>query len=679
MAVRRSAAVRNISKRLVVFLLFLFCFHLSGQEDQETEPMLTWYVEPEEIGKGDRLAITIIVNHNVASEVELIVPAMPNSLRYYSGPSKRYLYDYKGGRDVRYVLSYRGDVYGRHEIPPFKVIVTTEEKKEEYATDPIYFGIGVYHNRTLKIPPEPKWLIPVSDIFVGETLPLQLMVYHQPEIGFIDEIRVTNPDTGLFVESFEIGVFKETDLGDRNLYNIPVASYLFTPSVEGTVKIPSARIYQNGVFGTANALSLNVSPLPAQVQGTGAIGHFEYSAWIDATQNLVAGEPVSYHILVTGRGNLNFLQIPEPVVSGGAITDYDRIAEYRFVDNAFEGSIESVYTLYPEEAGTMTVTPADFWSYNRVSGVTRDQESPVSVKVTNPVVVSEDSEQVQLNIEDEFFLETYEQVLAYGMTEYYNNAWNYLLIIPAITLLLVFIIIKKKKFLLLFSGLILFMSGVTIPVDSDLMKEAYFNYESSQFSESQRLFSELSDQYPLNPGLYYNAALAAYRSGDIGNSVFYIRKAIGIKTLDQNYRYFLERVEDLQGLQYQIDQPFFTHPDHYFFLVIGAVSLFALSFIFLLFRRNNRITIIVILCLFLVAVSVIGMGYTVFKRSISTGVVASDDTIVYKIPSVDGAPWFELRSGTSLQLIDESGDFLLIETGYHTKGWVHKKGILTSE
>jgi hypothetical protein len=179
-------------------------------------------------------------------------------------------------------------------------------------------------------------------------------------------------------------------------------------------------------------------------------------------------------------------------------------------------------------------------------------------------------------------------------------------------------------------------------------------------------YKELVEQYFYSLDLNFNAALEAYDQENIGEAVFYARKALILSSSHRKSRELLSHLEaDIPGASLGI--PFTIPGDLLFWLLILTVNISAVMVGLLL--RNRRLKEAFALILM---ISVILSGFYLYAN-IQGGItraVAKNSIELFKIPQDQGSKWASLPAGTSFFVLGSQNGFYLIETEYQKKGWV---------
>ena len=129
------------------------------------------------------------------------------------------------------------------------------------------------------------------------------------------------------------------------------------------VALPETLLSENGrVLGRAPGREIRVLPLPPEIEASRAIGTFELSFEGLEGARPRAGEPLVFRLVLSGRGDLPGLRLPEPVLSldGKPLSPEDvafrRIDDSRPGRGGYEGSALLEVTVTPPSAGRFLVS-----------------------------------------------------------------------------------------------------------------------------------------------------------------------------------------------------------------------------------------------------------------------------------------------------------------------------------
>ncbi len=662
---RISAAGRFGRRRgLVIFLLplLLIAGAVSGQE---ADPAWARAFDPDPIRENSRFTMEFILDWSDPSRVSVTEPPLPAGITLLGGPDISVLREAGFGdlirEKTRIIYVFRSGEAGWRELGSYGIRVGDRQ----IATDPVLLPVTTRENGA--IPHDVNWSVSREAIYRGQTIPLVLQMENVQEIMFPDRIKVTAPGNGVFEEVTGIGSIETRQVGGEVLYRVPVSAYLFTPNAAGRADVPPAQVTARGVTRTSAPLRLTVLPLPEEVMSTGAVGRFSVTSRIDR-ETAATGEHVHLTVRVEGEGNLSFLEIPEPVAEG--LRPADRKEETSTIPSprGLLGFREVHYTFLPDEPGSFRIEVPAFPWLDPESGAVRSI-APQGYRLE---VVSADSGRKQLASGIPFEPLDAERALAARPADRYRRPVSYLFFLPGPLIFLAVLIRKgnrRKRLLVMIALLPLLLSAG--PLDGELLeslRDAGRLYREGNYPQALEEYRAVEKKLPENPAVQRDLGLAAYAAHRYGEAIHALRRALWLRP-DRDTRELLSRVEAELGLEKQVPRSAGGHPDPYFLLLAGSWNVSWLLFALLLSFRNGKL---VILCLLGAGLTLGAAGLLVRSLaalSLDTGVVL-DGVYLKKIPLDEAVDWVELTAGTAVRIRAESGDYLLVQTGYGIEGWM---------
>ena len=122
---------------------------------------------------------------------------------------------------------------------------------------------------------------------------------------------------------------------------------------------------------SCNSLTLDVKSLPENgrpASFAGAVGDYNFKSDIDKTQ-LKTNEAFTLTLTVTGTGNLELLQMPEPTFPPDfEVYDPKITLNTNNTANGMSGTKKAEYLVIPRRAGSFSLTPVEFSCFNPGKG-----------------------------------------------------------------------------------------------------------------------------------------------------------------------------------------------------------------------------------------------------------------------------------------------------------------------
>ena len=225
-----------------------------------------------------------------------------------------------------------------------------------------------------------------NNVYVNEPLTVEYGLYISYQSGFntlsIKELPKYENFWNHSIEQKELQV-NEATLDGKVYRYLPLQKAILLPQKDGTLEIDAMKIeieeqFYTGrvdVFGipeigirkkaySSGAKNISVKPLPLDNQPagfTGAVGSYNFAVNADKTQ-LKANEPLELTVTVQGKGNLDLLTLPKPIVPN-ALELYDPEKINRVAKNmssGMQGTKTEKYVIVPQYKGTYTIEPLSF-------------------------------------------------------------------------------------------------------------------------------------------------------------------------------------------------------------------------------------------------------------------------------------------------------------------------------
>jgi hypothetical protein len=165
-------------------------------------------------------------------------------------------------------------------------------------------------------------------------------------------------------------------------------SWTMTVLDQGTIALPEAIVSENGkMLGRAPGREIRVLPLPPEIETSRAIGTFELSLEGLEGARPRAGEALVFRLVLSGRGDLPGLRLPDPVLSlDGKPLSAEDIASRRIDDSrpgrgGYEGRTLLEVTVTPPAAGRLGVAVPPLAVMEPGLGLRRLSLAPASLTI----------------------------------------------------------------------------------------------------------------------------------------------------------------------------------------------------------------------------------------------------------------------------------------------------------
>jgi hypothetical protein len=535
---------------------------------------------------------------------------------------------------------------GKSVIPGFLV----SDGSSAAMTEPVLLSTGVFKNRVFSVPLEARWICGVESVFIGEPVSIVLSVYNQERILLLSDVNVSSPDGGLFEELPGGGEITREDYGPLTLYTIPVRAFLYTPSKTGRVTIDDTMVESAGSVGTAPGFSLTVLPVPDGIADSGAIGSLSFTSTI-STDSVEQGGEFTLTMRVSGIGNLNYLRVPAPEITGANLLEKQESSSFSARFGGYEGERRVVYRLAAASSEQVSIVVPSFAWLDREQGVRRTKERTYRIKVRSAVLAKP---------EFPFHPKTEGRFLPIRGGSVYRERRNYL-----------FLVIGPGVFLLLS----LVSVGGREPTDQTAVHEGARLFSEGEYARAAESFAGANPEFLRVPELLYNLSMCSFQRGDHAEAVWYARESVSLAPMGKEYRKLLAWYEDSLSLDQQGETPPAIHPDLIFFLLLVFVSLGSIIGIVNLAKGRGFLLILLILSFALAGISggiLYGVG-SAWAREVG---IVKQVVMLKRIPKETAGPWIDLPEGMAVHIEEETESYFLIETGFGIRGWVKKEDLL---
>ncbi len=649
--------MKLLQRLLICILFFSILYGLFSQD-------IVMEINPNPVGRGDRFSVDFFIDYEDMSTIFVEPPVLPEGISLYKGPYKRpywlQLSDGSTRKKTIITYTYTTNKVGRFELGPFLFTLGDSLLK----TEPDIIRVGLYKNRELYIPYNLTWSFNSGSYYEGQAIPIILEVEDLEEVMLFDDVMVAPPDKGLMESVNNIGQVDVRIIGAYSLYTIPVRGFIFTPTTSGKMKIPSATVTARGINSKSKSISIEVFKIPSGISSTGAIGDFKTSVWLKDT-NLNENENIELHIKVEGTGNLNYFQIQPPSGEGLTLVNTIDISDYLADYGGYSGSRETVYTFISDSSGEKNIIIPAFPYLDSESGIVDEGSSR-----TLPLFLTANTDNLlDTTNNDPFpFLPKRVDSGGFSSTGRYKDFSSYLWLLPGPLVFLIFFLTGRKKTVLGISIVFLAAAGqINTDTTVDL---AISKYETGEYEKAIEYFLEAGNDLTENSYLSYNLALAYYQVGDLGRSVYHSRDAFYHDPFNSDYRNLVKYIESEGGINYPVELTFNLYPDAFLFLLMILVNTASFIGVIYLVKNKNIYFITSVLLLGVSVFTVGGLGFSVIQKDRQVGVILQDHVSVKKIPRLDSETVVEMKSGDSVLVKGDSGNYLFINTGTGIKGWI---------
>ena len=636
-------------------------------------------LSPNPVGVGDNIVLVIELPAESVSDVDFDAVEFPRAVQVWRGPYLRPFTEMSSSGEpvpyVRITYTLRALQAGRIFMEP----LLFQAGGKDLSTDSVLLEVGTYSSRRLVFPLELEWKSPSDFIYLGEAVPLTLTLLRQKEIGLIDSFSVTPPGSGFLEGAPGLESITAYALAGVPLYDIPVASYIYTPAQTGKVVIAGAAVQREGLTGRSDRIEFDVMALPAEVAATGAVGQFALSGTTDAGE-LRTGMTFRYSLTLSGTGNLNYLKIPELVVEGGKLLSLETDASYTPSTGGYTGKVVQRHTIEVTDSSRLIIRQPPFPYVEKKTG--RIRILPVQNRVFSVLPAPEAEEDPERASSRAPLYLSGRSPLSFF--DYGRKPLLWLLLLPGPAVLAIFAVFRKPRKPSITLGLMLFFLPFNLHGGEGggwavQIGEVEQLLHADDIDGARAKLGEMPhDPYEAASWHFARAALES-QGNNHAEAVWHLRSALINRPMNGQIRAQLDIVESYAQVGDAYPPPAALDGRLYFLLLILMVNAAAVTGIFIM--RKPRSGVIILFILFLAGSAGMAalMGAAEVGLSRSFGVVVPADPEVAaclkRVPREEAQEWFPLRPGTTLLLREKVGDYYLAENGALVTGWIHQDQI----
>ncbi|MBF9017826.1 MULTISPECIES: BatD family protein [unclassified Oceanispirochaeta] len=647
----------------LVVLLFLIIPHFSAAVEAEWK---------DQIIENQRFTLKYITTYGGRQSVDIQDPLWPEGISKISGPytAQRTVQNEDGtfATVLQVIYTLRGNNPGIFTVSPVIVSDGLTEQRSESLQIPILRKDEGF----LRYPLLLDWGESPETLYTGQAVPLILMMKNMEEISLPDSVSISTPESALLEQVRGLGDIQYSSLGENTLFHVPMQTWMLTPSKAGELTLGSVQVKILGLTRKSEKLDINVLELPEEVSASGgAVGDFQFSLDISESRTTV-DEAVVLTIRIEGVGNLNYLELPEPIFPESVTVVEKDSSNYLAMERGFEGRREIQYIITAKEEGSSNIhIPPFSWLNPENAKISYSPSRDIKIDVLSLLDTLKDSNA-------RYTLLSADELIGGKSFSFYKSPSAYLLLLPGVFILILSRFRKVRKSLLLSSILlsVLFMSSA-LPEDLDQswISEAENYFEADDYDSALSLYLRSARDWQDNWVFQYNKGVLHFLNKEDAQAVASLRKALYMSNSNVQVQNTLESLEENLGLDNQIDLSVLMSPNLVFFLFILTVNLLLVTIAWLLIK-NSSLPVFLLLVL---SLTVLGTG-TELVRSIwllnRNEAVVRQDVAIKKIPEVRGSSWITIQEGTSVELVSDYENFTLIRSAYGLEGWILKKDLI---
>ncbi len=615
------------------------------------------FIEGPRVGvdPNERFELTFTIPRDDPEAVRLGFPPLPEGVRQPAGP----VVVTRGQRDMEIRIPLVVDDPGRYVLDSIQVTSPSAVRE----TEPIL--VEVRDPQRDVVPFQARWRIADEDVRQGQSVPVFLEITGIDSFAFPELLNFRSPETGLFEEVSGIGSVVSQEVAETTLYEIPVATFIFTPTSSGSMNIPAATIRAEGIDVTAPAIDFDVNPLPDAVQSSGAVGQLSVDVSMDSAE-LLPGETGEVTVRISGTGNLPVLEFPEVALNGlveiGRSQD-SSVAPDREELRGYRGSRELTVRFEAEgsaEDGSVTVRNFPVFDPDR-STVETIPERTRSVQI-----VPSDAEAPLQEVAPEADLIPVSDLVRITWVPFSQMSWVYALFAVG-PLFFVAVRLWSVRGAAALVALPLMLGATVFPrVDVERLARAQEIIDEGRPAVAAVLYELEVQEHGWHAGLHFNRGVLALRVNDPIDAVYHLRRAVRLAPERRQFRAVLEDAEAYFDTESQLAIPWYVRPDY---TVLALWLVWSVFWLVLAIRGELRRTITLV-TLLMVGVVLVGGWWWSQRRAGESEAVVVREVTVRRIPSLTAQPWIQVDPAAAVQVELSYEDFYLIRTSTGIQGWV---------
>lgn len=388
--------------------LFLCAALLLPVASRPQGPVFTAQVDRREIALGETvlLTVTLGLSGEEASEVEL--PLAPDFDVVSRSQSDSMSFQFGIGGAVRqktrtWLMELRPRKEGELLVEPGVAVVGGVRHR----TSPITIRVRSAHS--LGASPFPgasreeapelfvQAQVESDEVYVGEQVVLSIHLYARVDISNVGSLQLPKLD-GFWIG--DIASPTQLTAQTRTVGGVPYRAYLLSrkalfPLREGKLEIAPASVEVTvGAFPfgrsrnlrrSSSPLEIEVRPLPPRIRQdlpVGGVGSWQIAAEASPAEGKT-GEPITFRITASGKGNLAALELPSlPPIDGLRAFEPTQSEKVELRDGRYGGTKTMEVLLVPEREGAFTFPALEWLVFDsRTENFVVRRTEPISVQV----------------------------------------------------------------------------------------------------------------------------------------------------------------------------------------------------------------------------------------------------------------------------------------------------------
>jgi len=606
--------------------------------------------------------------------IDVMLPEFPGGVSFVGSPTV--VVRDPGPAEIRMTL--RGSQPGRYVIEGITITVASDTREVE----PILLSV---EQRDGVVPFRARWRVLAEGITQSQTVPVLLELVGAADYLFPEDIAYRAPETGLFEEVAGLGAVESRTIGEETLYNIPVATFLFTPAGSGAITIPAATVSASGISAAAPAQTVETVPLPTAAAASNAVGTYSITHSVTPLE-IEPGGILTVELTLDGVGNLPVADFPAITVeglveterseTGHVLPDRDELKGYR-------GSRTRVITYEAEQGSTEAEVIVGAYTYYDPyrRETARIASSYYEVDVIGEGALGSDETSIP-----ELPLLSVADLSGPWWYRLKQTTWIYYLFIlgPVLFGITALWSVRRKakreprrRGPGMLVGLVPILLGAALfpPVNWERLENARRLIDENRPAVAAVLYDLEIDQNDWHGGLHYNRGVLSLRLDRPVLAMYHLRRAVRLAPERRDFRTALAAAETWFGLEEQLPMPRYIRPDIF---IVGLIVLWTVFWVMLFFRKRLRTTLSLV-AIGMVMVVLVGGAVWSWNLDRQRDGVITEVVHLRRIPDAGAVPWVRLGAAHAVRIELEYEDFYLVRTQTGINGWVPRNTVRTQK
>lgn len=529
-----------------------------------------------------------------------------------------------------------------------------------------------------------EWRTLPERFWQGQAVPIVLEARNLTSLILADEALLREAPVGLLEDVRKLESVQTRQFGEDVLYDVPMASWIWTVNEQGRFEFPAVRVSVAGLFRWVEPRTVDVLSLPKEARESSAVGRFKLDvSWNEGPYSV--GDIVSVRVRASGTGNLNVLKLPTPELESSVLVGRNSSSSYVPTLMGYEGWREEHSDFQIDETGNLTLLVPEWVWFDPEGGLREWTELRMSL-------LASDAEVPEHGSNADLLLGT--RLFRYKKSVFHwRNGFSALLYLPGFLVLMILLFLGHMGKLntelgisglnsmalllmpVLFTTLLLPTSAQSPVSEIELASRAVESARRGDWESVAEIYAKFEEGWE-HPGFLHDLSIVNMELGKPDLAMASIRRALFLRPGVLRFKKTLGILEERLELSNQIPPTLAFSPALVFIPLVLGVNGFFFSLVVLMFRRGVRELNFFVLCSFFLLSSIAAVGVCDYLWNRHTAGVREASEPLRKIPSPLATDWVQLPAGELLSIVAFKGDDCLVRTGYGLEGWLPRSSLI---